>query len=155
MPGILQQHLFHKCMKIVLQFTHPDSHECHIVIRPDGSFQLTMAIMMAWIADLEEQWVIARVRKYSCPVCMTLYRDLDQWSRAVGHTPRLPETTIAETCRIQQLYPEATTYEFKHKALKHKNGLSGTVEEFCWEGLPVGLHIFLAQDLLPGCYKFI
>ena len=46
-------------------------------------------------------------------------------------------------------------YEFKHEVLKHENGLSGTVEEFCWEGLPVGPHIFLAQDLLHGCYKFI
>ena len=86
---------------------------------------------------------------------MTLHRDLDQWSGAVGHTPRLPKTTIVETHWIQQLYPEATTYEFKHEVLKHMNGLSGAVEEFCWEGLPVGPHIFLAQDLLHGCYKFI
>ncbi len=114
-----------------------------------------MAIMIAWIANLEEQWVIAGVQKYSCPVCMMSYRDLDQWSGAVGHTPRLPETTIAETRWIQQLYPEATTYEFKHEVLKHENGLSGTVEEFCWEGLPVGPHISLAQDPLHGGYKFI
>ncbi len=34
MPSILQQCL---CMKIVLQPMHPDSHEYHIVIGPDGN----------------------------------------------------------------------------------------------------------------------
>ena len=38
---------------------------------------------------------------------------------------------------------------------KCKSRLSSAVEEFCWEGLPVGLEVFLTQDLLHGCYKFI
>ena len=29
------------------------------------------------------------------------------------------------------------------------------MEELCWEGLPVGPNIFITQDLLHGCYKFI
>ncbi len=29
------------------------------------------------------------------------------------------------------------------------------MEEFCWEGLPVGPDVFIMQDLLHGCYKFV
>ena len=34
-------------------------------------------------------------------------------------------------------------------------GLSGSVEEPCWEGLPVAPNVFIVQDLLHGCYKFV
>src|SRR5258708_22500987 len=89
MPGILRQQLFHQCMKIVLKPTRCDTRQYHIVPGPDGLEHLTMAIIMAWIADLEEQLVIAGVRTYSCPVCFTSHHDLDQWHDAVSHMPRV------------------------------------------------------------------
>ena len=69
--------------------------------------------------------------------------------------PHKAETTIAETRQVRELYPEASTYEYKQEMKKCSNGLSGATEEFCWEGLPVGPDIFLTQDLLHRCYKFI
>ena len=154
MPGILHQQLFHKCMRIVLKLTHLDMHQYHVVTGPDGSHWLTMVIVMAWIADLEEQ-LLAGIWTYSCLVCTTSYHNLDHWHGAVSHTPQLPEVTLSETHQVHTLFPDASIYEFKKEMKKHDNGLSGAIEEFCWEGLPVGPHIFLTQDLLHGSYKFV
>ena len=53
------------------------------------------------------------------------------------------------------MYPKVSLYEFKQEVQKRQSGLSGAVEEVCWEGLPVGPDVFLMQDLLHGCYKFV
>ena len=116
---------------------------------------LTMVIVMAWITDLEEQLVIAGVRTYSCPVCFTSHHNLDHWHGTVNHAPCTAEKTITETCQVHDLYPEASTYEFKKEMKKHESRLSGAVKEFCWEGLPIGPEVFLTQDLLHRCYKFV
>ena len=155
MPGILCQRLFHQCMKIVLHPTQLDTQQYHIVPGLDGYLHLTMAIVMAWIADLEEQIIITGVSNKSCPVCLVVHQDFDSWHRPIAHTRRLPEDTIRELQLVCQLYPEASLYEFKQEVMKHGSGLSGAIEDPCWEGLLVGPDIFLTQDLLHGCYKFI
>src|SRR5260221_7987792 len=155
MPGILHQCLFHKCMKIILSPTHLDTHKYHIVPGPDGLLQLMIMIMMAWVADLEEQLMIAGIWSYSCPVFMASHHDLDCWCNAVSHAPHTAEKTLAEIRDVCDLFPEASMYEFKNEVKKHGSGLSGSVEEFCWEGLPVGPDVFIMQDLLHGCYKFV
>ena len=121
---------------------------------PDGLKHLMMVIMMAWVADLEEQLVISGVRRYSCPVCLASHQDLDQWTDAVSHTPCIGNELITETHLVHQKYHKVTTYEFKNEVMKRRSGLLGAIEEFCWENLPVSPEIFLTQDLLHGCYKF-
>ena len=155
MPGILCQRLFHHCMKIALQPTHLDTRQYHIVPGPDGQLWLTMAVMMAWIADLEEQIMIAGVNNKSCPVCLGMHKNFDSWNGPTAHTSRTPNDTINELRLVRQLHPEASLYEFKQEVMKHQSGLSGAVEELCWEGLPVGPNVFIVQDLLHGCYKFV
>src|SRR5260370_22036708 len=114
-----------------------------------------MAIVMAWITDLEEQIVIAGVSNKRCPVCLAVHQDFDSWYGPTAHTHRSPDDTIKELQLVCQLHPEASLYEFKHEVMKCGSGLSDAVEEPCWEGLPVGPDVFLMQDLLHGRYKFI
>src|SRR5260370_34983592 len=114
-----------------------------------------MAIMMAWVVDLEEQLIIAGVPTYNCPVCMASHCDLDCWQDAVSHAPHSAEAMLAEIRDVHRLFPKASTYKFKKEVKKHESGLSGAVEEFCWEGLPVGPNIFITQDPPHSCYKFI
>jgi hypothetical protein len=91
-----------------------------------------------------------------CPVCMASHQDLDSWhGNAVSHIACSAEATLMETRYVHELFPEASTYEFKQEVMKCGSGLSGAVEEFCWEGLPVGPDVFIVQDLLHGCYKFV
>src|SRR5258708_37922149 len=72
----------------------------------------------------------------------------------------LPCSLLAQSYNQQALpcspmYPKVSLYEFKQEVQKRQSGLSGAVEEVCWEGLPVGPDVFLTQDLLHGCYKFV
>src|SRR5260370_39239370 len=79
MLGILHQQLIHKCMRIVIKLTHLDTCQYHVATGPYGLCQLTMVIVMAWIADLEEQLLVAGVQIYSCLVFTVLSHDLDHW----------------------------------------------------------------------------
>ncbi|KAF8342116.1 uncharacterized protein EI90DRAFT_3011659 [Cantharellus anzutake] len=46
-------------------------------------------------------------------------------------------------------------YEFKQEVKKLKLGLSGSVENPCWEGLGIEPFVFIKQDILHGIHKFI
>jgi hypothetical protein len=70
-------------MNIVLHNVYVDTQQYHIVPAPDGALHCTMTILMAWIADIEEQLMIAGVHNYSCPMCMTTYHGLDTWNGPV------------------------------------------------------------------------
>src|SRR5260370_39935568 len=142
-------------MKIMLKSTHLNTQQYQIIPGPDGQKCLTMAILLAWIADLEEQLVITSIRSYSCPVCLMSHQDLDCWQGTMNHTPHTAEFTIAKTHLVHESHPEASTYEFKKEMQKQQNGLSSAVKDFCWEGLPVSPDVFITQDLLHSCYKFI
>ena len=91
----------------------------------------------------------------SCPVCVARHDGFECWHGAGGNTARASEDTVAELLQVCKDYPEASVYEFKMEVLKQGSSLSGAVEELCWEGLLVGPNIFITQDLLHGCYKFI
>ena len=74
-------------MKLVLQPMCTDRREYHIVPGPDGKLCLTMAILMAWIADMEEQCVIASVGNQSCLVCVTQKAEFECWHGSIlGYT---------------------------------------------------------------------
>src|SRR5258708_9733681 len=114
-----------------------------------------MTIMMAWIANLEEQIMIVGVSSRSCPVCVVAHKNVDSWNGLISHTPRLPKATISKLRLVCQMYPKASLYEFKQEVQKQQSGLSRAVEEVCWEGLPVDPDVFFTQDLLHGCSKFV
>src|SRR5258705_11836492 len=76
MPGILSQCLFHLCMKLILAPLRIDQRKYYMVPSPDGNSRLCMAVLMAWIADLEEQLLISGVQHLSCPVCTAVYHNL-------------------------------------------------------------------------------
>ena len=78
MLGILSQRLFHRCMKIILTPLRIDERKYYVVPSPDGKSRLSMVILMPWIADLEEQLMIAGVKTFSCPVCCTGYDNLPE-----------------------------------------------------------------------------
>src|SRR5258707_6590408 len=76
MPGILSHCLFHECMRQVLAPLQLDQRQYYVVPSPDGNSQLCMAVLMAWIADLEEQLLVSGIQHLSCPVCTAVYHNL-------------------------------------------------------------------------------
>jgi hypothetical protein len=58
LPGILSQPLFHVCMRRIFEPMRLDRRQSRVVPSPDGHSRLCVAILMAWIADPEEQLLI-------------------------------------------------------------------------------------------------
>lgn len=145
MPGILQKRLFHRCMGIVLGPLR--SMEVTTAIDVSGFRRHVMAVLMAWLADLEEQWTILGLAKYSCPKCLARYEDLD--------TPHLQErrtgkSIIDDLRQIRTEYPDADVWQFVRRAVDR--GYVG-VECLCWEGLPVDMCRVVCADTLHGMHK--
>ncbi|KAF8287391.1 hypothetical protein DL93DRAFT_2069359, partial [Clavulina sp. PMI_390] len=68
MPGILQRRMFHQCMRIVLE----PLRGLTPVTAVDGmGFErVVVPILTAWLADLEEVWVILGLTRSQCPKCL-------------------------------------------------------------------------------------
>ena len=115
MLGILGQHLFHRCMKIVLTPLRIDERNYYVVPSPDGNSRLCMAILMGWIADLKEQLMIAGVKTFSCPVCCAGYDNLPQPGCFGVCTGDMIVSILKE---IHEKFPMASVYEFKQEVKK-------------------------------------
>ncbi|KIO30639.1 hypothetical protein M407DRAFT_68978, partial [Tulasnella calospora MUT 4182] len=120
---------------------------------PDGWWRLVYTVIMAYLADLEEQWLILCLSKNRCPHCLAGYHDLDQPGKCAARTAR----SILETIkRVQEALPLGyTAYQFVKAA--QKEGLCGVERPF-WidleKELGVDLCHILCSDLLHGCHKF-
>ncbi|KAF9503179.1 hypothetical protein BS47DRAFT_1246093, partial [Hydnum rufescens UP504] len=69
MPGILWCQLFHHCMQIVFEPMQTDWQVIHTAIDPDGNTCQCLAVLMAWIANLKEQYDIVGLATNLCPRC--------------------------------------------------------------------------------------
>lgn len=135
MPGILRQRLFHLCMRIVLEPLRTDNHVYRTMVGPDAKLRQCVAVLMAWIADLEEQLMIAGVVNFNCPVCLASWEDL---GTLYCFSCRSEQWTLETLADVRAAYPNATTYEFSNAVRSLHVGLSGCTEEPCWEGILLG-----------------
>src|SRR5258705_1398503 len=100
MPGILSHCLFHECMYQVLPPLRLDQRQYYVVPSPDGNSSLCMAVLMAWIADLEEQLLISGVQHLSCPVCTAVYHNLAETDGCGVHMGKVTISALKEVrCR--------------------------------------------------------
>ena len=145
MPGVLQKRLFHHCMAVVLNPLK--KMEVTTAVDASGYERRVMAVLMAWLADLEEQWMILGLAKYSCPKCMARFKDLD-----LPHPQeqRTGKSIVDGLHEIRAEYPDADVWQFVRKA--GKRGYVG-VEDLCWEGLPVDMCRVICVDALHGIHK--
>src|SRR5258707_4266248 len=111
-----------------------------------------MAVLMAWIADLEEQVLISGVQHLSCPVCTAVYHNLAETD---GCGVCTGEVTISALKEVQRRFPLASLYKFKQQVKRLGKGLSGMIDEPCWAGLGIDPSVFIKQDILHGLHKFI
>src|SRR6266436_2476543 len=116
------------------------------------NFVWCMAVLMAWIADLEEQLLISGIQHLSCPVCTAVYHNLAETDGCGVHTG---EVSISALKEVQRRFPLASLYKFKQQVKRLGKGLSGAIEEPCWAGLSIDPSVFIKQDILHGLHKFI
>lgn len=149
--GVLNRRLFHRCMEIItrpLRRTQP-----HNVIDPEGNIRSVLYELIGYIADLEEQWMIAGLGKQTCPHCDCDAKHLGDHEFA---PPRTPADILRSIQKIKQDYKDAwarspSLEEFVNLAGgQHLNG----VDKPFWKSLPQ-LNIFevLSPDLLHGFHK--
>ena len=152
MSGLLKRQRFHKCLRLILaplQAFHP-SHDpsCLIpAIDSEGYLRQCFPVLMAWIADLEEQWDILGLAKNSCPKCHARFKQLDD---AHLCDARSGYQTVATLHQIRRNFPQADAIQFMREA--KRAGLNG-VEELCWEGLAVDICRAICVDPLHTYHK--
>ena len=147
MPGILKRQLFHQCMRIVLKPLREDHRELRTVIDSEGNKRRCMSVLMAWVADLKEQYDIAGLSPNSCPRCEARFEDLGK-PEPCPH--RTGQSILDGLRRVRADYPTANTWQFANKA--KELGFAG-VEELCWEGLSVDICRIICVDNLHGLHK--
>lgn len=145
MPGILQKRLFHRAMGVVL--APLQNLEATTAIDASGYEREVVAVLVAWLADLEEQWMILGLAKFSCPKCMARYEDLDT---PHPQAPRTGQSIVDDLRAIREEFPDADVWQFVRKAVAE--GYVG-VETLCWEGLPVDMCRIVCVDALHGIHK--
>ena len=76
MLGIPKAQLFHACMHKVLEPLR--NSQLYRMVDPLGNIWHCMPFLMAWIADLKEQYLIACLAKNNCPTCGADFECLGQ-----------------------------------------------------------------------------
>ncbi|KAG8688926.1 hypothetical protein FRC08_011188 [Ceratobasidium sp. 394] len=153
LSGVLNRQLFHRCMSIITRPLHRTSP--HDVTDPDGHIRCVLYVLWAYIADLEEQLVIASLGSKCCPHCQTQSGDLDnQECRHERTSKSILDDIKKVTDTMTTLKGGAdleTAVEFLHKSKKY--GLCGIKFPF-WATIPgVDIAKVLSIDLLHGFYK--
>lgn len=148
LPGILNRRLFHYCMEIICQPLQ--KLNVHEVVDPEGNVRLIFYVLIAYIADLEEQYLIAALDKSNCIHCRAT-------TTKFGLPHDCEARTAADTLKgIEEVQSErgihADPYQFSLGADKYR---LGDVEYPFWAKLPlVDICQALSVDLLHGFHKF-
>jgi hypothetical protein len=153
LAGVLSRRLFHRCMSIL---TRPlRRKDPHPVTDPDGIIRMVLYVLIAYIADLEEQLWIATLMTQSCPHCVTRKNQLDcdecreiRTSAWILDKIRLTLDTLATVNGQRGI---ETPLQFLYESKKH--GLCGVKKPF-WVDLDIDICTVLSLDLLHGYYKF-
>ncbi|KAG8795971.1 hypothetical protein FRC12_007317 [Ceratobasidium sp. 428] len=148
LPGILSRRLFHLCMEIITQpLWTINTHE---VVDPEGNVRLVFYVLVAYLADLEEQYLIAALDQSNCIHCTATSKTLGSPD---NHPTRTFEDTLAAIERVrQERGPNIDPYKFSLGCAKER---LCDVEYPFWARLPlVDICQALSVDLLHGFHKF-
>lgn len=151
MVPILNKRLFHVSMEVIMETMK--GQQTRMCQDPDGWWRLVYTVIMAYLADLEEQWLILCLSKNRCPHCLAGYHDLDKPGKCAARTA---SSILQAIKRVQEKLPSGyTAYQFVKAA--QKEGLCGVERPF-WIDLEAEFGIdlchVLCSDLLHGCHKF-
>ncbi|KAG8940175.1 hypothetical protein FRC04_005600 [Tulasnella sp. 424] len=75
MPGILSKWLYHQCLTKI--FSPLKDQKLYRTVDADGFERETWRILMSWIADMEEVWMIVGLGHFVCPFCDARKNDLN------------------------------------------------------------------------------
>lgn len=149
LPGILNRRLFHYCMEILCEPLR--ELEVHEIIDSEGNVRLIFYVLIAYLADLEEQYKIAALDKSNCIHCKAT---TVKFGSPDPCETRVSDSILEDIEKVQNARGGecADAYEFALGCDKHR---LGDVEYPFWKSLPlVDICKALSVDLLHGFHKF-
>ncbi|KAG8754251.1 hypothetical protein FRC11_006750 [Ceratobasidium sp. 423] len=148
LPGILSRRLFHICMEIICQPLR--ELNVHEITDPDGNIRLIFYVLLAYLADLEEQYLISALDKSNCIHCVATTDEFGSPDEQPTQTSKSILTAIERVQEARQV--NADPYEFSLSAGKER---LCNVEYPFWANLPfVDICQVLSVDLLHRFHKF-
>ncbi|KAG9090113.1 hypothetical protein FRC06_001220 [Ceratobasidium sp. 370] len=150
--GVLNRRLFHRCMEVITQSLRlPKPHD---VVDPEGNIRSVVYELTSYIADLEEQWLVAGLGGQTCPHCEC---DSNHLGDAEFRPLQTPDDILHQIHTIKKNYHMA----WKHSPsleefvdLTGKRHLNGVDKPF-WRMLPhINIFNALSPDLLHRFHKF-
>ncbi|KAG8721104.1 hypothetical protein FRC09_008464 [Ceratobasidium sp. 395] len=120
------------------------------VVDPKGNVRLIFYVLIAYLADLEEQYVISALDRSNCIHCKATTRS---WGSPDPHPVRTSASVLAAIERVRkERRPNADPYQFALGASKEK---LCNVEYLFWAKFPlIDICQTLSVDLLHGFHKF-
>ena len=151
MPGILRRLLFHRCLKIVLRPLHVEHRHILIGADAEGEKRRFFLILIAWLADIEEQWLLAGLAQTSCPRCMSCE---SQFGDHICMDRRTGDSIVQALRDLREEWPDASLYRFAGKA--SAEGYAGVEPgDLFWVGLGIDICQVICVDMLHGLHKFV
>ncbi|KIO16733.1 hypothetical protein M407DRAFT_33606 [Tulasnella calospora MUT 4182] len=161
MPGILSKRLYHQCLSKI--FSPLRGQKLYRAVDAEGFERETWRVLMSWIADMEEVWMILGLGHFVCPFCNARKNDLDSPNEFSPRTSTSVKQSIAgvraamiEVDGVERGSME-DTWSFAQAA--KKAGLCGVEMPF-WGWMdgdeaevPVDIVKVMSYDLLHWCHK--
>jgi hypothetical protein len=98
MCSVLDAHLFHACLDIVLEPLKIAAHIGRVMLDPVGNLQHCFTPLASYIIDTREACMLACVHGKTSPVTLAMYKNFGDPDR---HAPRTGELTLAQLTTIQ------------------------------------------------------
>lgn len=148
LPGVFRKRLYHRCLTIL---TWPLRNKIpRRVLDADGYWRDVLYILMLYIADMEEQWLIACLANFNCVHCLARSGDLGKEEPCEHRTGQwiLDQIEAVRASRGE----DASIWSFVLGC--RQRGLNGVMHPF-WKYLPwVDICQLLSQEVLHSYHKF-
>ncbi|KAI6014870.1 hypothetical protein PISMIDRAFT_16017, partial [Pisolithus microcarpus 441] len=129
MCSVLEAHLFHECLDIVLQPLKVAAQIGRMMSDPTGNLHHCFMLLAAYIVDTPEACMLACIRGKTSPVTMASHKD---FSDAFRHECRTGARTLSQLSHTQCDPNDLERYFAQCKEFR----LSGVVELF-WQNWPL------------------
>ncbi|KIJ29743.1 hypothetical protein M422DRAFT_268776 [Sphaerobolus stellatus SS14] len=148
-PGCLKARLIHACLKIVLKTLKDAGRTAVPMVNFCGEEQMNRVFLSAWIADKEEQNLLAALGGNSCTTCEAETDDLGDSSPC---QPCQAKYILKKIAQVKMKFnPSTQLWDFIKECQNHQ---LGGVDEPFWDDLPyTDICKVICHDTLHGLHK--
>ena len=138
-------------MKYILRPIQVKNQSLRHGIDVDGVQRDFLIVLLTWLANLEEQWLIAAISQMHCPCCVATE---DGFGTHTSFERRPGESIISTLSELWETWKNANFYQFAGRATEV--GYAGIEPgDICQNGLGVDICQVICMDMLHGLHKFI